>query len=205
MNLSPSSFPSLHALPLKSITSLMAQSTAAPFAAAYAYKDTCISMCISAYRQSARLRAPLLGGVHENKHQGKTTEACSAAPSRRDGPWRRMGPSRAVAVLTGPASTFSRWTNQDIQWLPTTSCIKCREPTCACNASRKEEPSSCPALEGQVHLSGDTQYVRALGKIFEAGGQKQGNKKPGTEGQSGQVLPPYVCAYKFLFKFVYLP
>jgi len=81
MNFSPSSFPSLHALPLKAITNLMAQSTVSLFAAAYAYKDTCISICISAYRQSARLRAPLLGGVHENKHQGKTTEASSAEAS----------------------------------------------------------------------------------------------------------------------------
>jgi len=62
-------------------TNLMAQSTAAPFAAAYAYKDTCISICISAYSESARLRAPLLGGVLESKHQGKTTEACTAEAS----------------------------------------------------------------------------------------------------------------------------
>jgi len=59
----------------------MAQSTTAPFAAAYAYQDTCISICISAYSESARSRAPLLGGVHENKHQGKTTEACTTEAS----------------------------------------------------------------------------------------------------------------------------
>jgi len=64
-------------------TNLMAQSTAAPLATAYAYKDTCIlvSICISAYSESVRFRAPLLGGVHESKHQGKTTEACTAEAS----------------------------------------------------------------------------------------------------------------------------
>jgi len=42
---------------------------------------------------------------------------------------------------------------------------------CACHAARRQQPYSCPALKGQFHLSGDTQYVHALGKIFEAGGQ----------------------------------
>ena len=91
----------------------------------------------------------------------------------------------AVAMLTGPDRTLSRGTNQDIQWLPTTISIKCREPKCACNASRKKKPGSCPALEGQVHLSGDTQYVRALGKIFEAGGQPVKNREMKSLAQKG--------------------
>ena len=90
-----------------------------------------------------------------------------------------------VTCTTGPARTFSRGTNQEIQWLPTTSSIKCGEPRCACNASRKENPGSCPALEGQVHLSGDTQYVRALGKIFEAGGQPVKNREMRRQAQKG--------------------
>jgi len=79
-------------------------------------------------------------------------------------------------VFTGPAHTFSRGTNQEIQWLPTTISIKCGEPRCACHTSWKKKPNSCPALEGQVHLS-DTQYVRALGKILEAGGQPVMNRE----------------------------
>ena len=61
-----------------------------------------------------------------------------------------VGPSRAVAVLMGPTRIFSRGTNQEIQWLPTTISIKCGQPKCACHASRKKKPNSCPALEGQV-------------------------------------------------------
>ena len=76
----------------------------------------------------------------------------------------------------GPTRTFSRGTNQEIQWLTTTISIACGEPKCACYASQKKKPNSCPALEGQVCLSGDTQYVRALGKIFEAGGQPVKNR-----------------------------
>jgi len=41
-----------------------------------------------------------------------------------------------------------------------------------CHAARKKKPNSCPALEGQVHLSGENEYVCALGKIFEAGGKR---------------------------------
>jgi len=80
-------------------------------------------------------------------------------------------------VLTGPARTFSRGTNQEIQWLPTTISVTCGEPKCACHAARKKKPNSCPAMKGQVHLSGDTQYVHALGKIFEAGGQPVKNRE----------------------------
>jgi len=61
--------------------------------------------------------------------------------------------------------------------LPTTISIKCKEPKCACNSSRKEKSGSCPALEGQVHLSCNTKYVRALGKIFEAGEQPVKNRE----------------------------
>jgi len=92
--------------------------------------------------------------------------------------------SRAVAVLTGPARTFSRCTNQEIQWLPTTISIKCGEPKCACHAFRRKKHYSCPALEGQVHLIG-TQYVRALGKIFEAGGQPVKNRENRSLAQRG--------------------
>jgi len=88
-------------------------------------------------------------------------------------------------VLTGPARTFSRGTNQEIQWLPTTISIKCGESRCACHASQKKKPNSCPALEGQVHLSDDTQYVRALGKIFEAGGQPVKNREMRSMAQRG--------------------
>jgi len=95
-------------------------------------------------------------------------------------------------VLTGPDRTLSRATrtNHDIQWLPTAISIKCREPQCASNASesQKEKPGSCPALEGQVHLSGDTgdtQYVRALGKIFEAGGPPVKNREMRSLAQKG--------------------
>jgi len=88
-------------------------------------------------------------------------------------------------VLTGPARTFTRGTNQEIRWLPTTISIKCGEPKCACHASRKKKPNSCPALEGQVHLSGDTQYVRALGKILEAGGQPVENREMRSLAQRG--------------------
>jgi len=49
----------------------------------------------------------------------------------------------------------------------------------------REHPNSCPALEGQVHLSGDTQYVCALGKIFEAGGQPVKNRKIRSLAQRG--------------------
>jgi len=63
--------------------------------------------------------------------------------------------------------------------------IKCGEPKCACHASRKKKPNSCPALEGQVHLSGNTQYVRALGKIFEAGGQPVKNTEMRSLAQRG--------------------
>jgi len=56
---------------------------------------------------------------------------------------------------------------------------------CACHASRKKKPNSFPALEGQVHLSGDTQYVRALGKIFEAGGQPVKNREMRSLTQKG--------------------
>ena len=78
---------------------------------------------------------------------------------------------------TGPARTFSKGTNHPIQWLPTTISVTCWEPKCACHTVRKKKPNSCPALEGQVHLSGDTQYVHALGKIFEAGGQPVKNRE----------------------------
>jgi len=106
-------------------------------------------------------------------------------PLSHDGQTAHVGPSRAVAVLTGPARTFSRDTNQEIQWLPTTISIKCGEPRCACHASWKKKPKSCPALEGQVNLSGDTQYVRALGKIFEAGGQPVKNREMRSMAQRG--------------------
>ena len=72
-----------------------------------------------------------------------------------------------------------------IQWMPTTISIKYREPRCACHAARKKKPNSSPALEGQVHLSGDTQYVRALGKIFEAGGQPVKNREMRSLAQRG--------------------
>jgi len=85
----------------------------------------------------------------------------------------------------GPTRTFSRGTNQEIQWLPTTISVTCGEPKCACHAARKKKPNSCPALEGQVHLSGDTQYVRALGKIFEAGGQPVKNREMKSLAQRG--------------------
>ena len=73
--------------------------------------------------------------------------------------------------------------------------MKCGEPKCACHASWKKKPNSCPALEGQVHLSGplrwscpsnaETQYVRALGKIFEAGGQPVKNREMRSLAQRG--------------------
>jgi len=85
----------------------------------------------------------------------------------------------------GPTHTFSRGTNQEIQWPPTTISVMCGEPKCACRAARKKRPNSCPALEGQVHLSGDTQYVRALGKIIEAGGQPVKNREMRSLPQRG--------------------
>jgi len=85
----------------------------------------------------------------------------------------------------GPTRTFSRGTNQEIHWLPRTISFKCGEPKCACHASRKKKPNSCPAFEGQVHLSDDTQYVRALGKIFEAGGQPVKNREMRSLAQRG--------------------
>jgi len=85
----------------------------------------------------------------------------------------------------GPTRTFSRGTNQEIQWLPTTISIKCGEPKCTCHTSQKKEPNSCPALEGQVHLGGNTQYVRALGKIFETGGQPVKNREMRSLAQRG--------------------
>jgi len=88
-------------------------------------------------------------------------------------------------VLMGPTRTFSRGTNQEIHWLPRTISFKCGEPKCACHASRKKKPNSCPAFEGQVHLSDDTQYVRALGKIFEAGGQPVKNREMRSLAQRG--------------------
>jgi len=73
--------------------------------------------------------------------------------------------------------------------------MKCGEPKCACHASWKKKPNSCPALEGPVHLSGplrwtcpsnaETQYVRALGKIFEAGGQPVKNREMRSLAQRG--------------------
>jgi len=48
-----------------------------------------------------------------------------------------------------------------------------------------KKPNSCPALEGQVHLSGNTQYVRAVGKIFEAGGQPIKNREMRSLAQKG--------------------
>jgi len=77
----------------------------------------------------------------------------------------------------GPIRTFARRTNQPIQWLPTTISATCGEPKCAYHAVRKKKPNCCPAVKGQVHLSGDTQYVHALGKIFEAGGQPVKNRE----------------------------
>jgi len=85
----------------------------------------------------------------------------------------------------GPTRAFSRGTNQEIQWLPTTISVTCGEPKCACHAARKKKPNSCPALEGQVHLSGETQYVGALGKIFEAGGQPVKNREMRSLAQRG--------------------
>ena len=78
---------------------------------------------------------------------------------------------------TGPARTFSKGTNQPIQWLPTTISVTCGEPKCACHAARNKKPNSCPALKGRVRLSGDTEYVHALGKIFEAGEQPVKNRE----------------------------
>jgi len=88
-------------------------------------------------------------------------------------------------VLTGPARTFSRGTNLEIQWLPTTISVTCGEPKCACHAARNKKPNSCPALEEQVHLSGDSKYVCALGKIFEAGGQPDKNREMRSLVQRG--------------------
>jgi len=85
----------------------------------------------------------------------------------------------------GPTRTFSRGTTQEIRCLPTTISVTCGEPKCACHAVRKEKSNSCPALEGQVHLSGDTQYVCALGKIFEAGGQPVKNREMRSLAQRG--------------------
>jgi len=62
----------------------MAQSTAAPFATAYAHKDTCISICISTYSESARLRAPLLGGMTKrNIRARRQTLAPQKLPSQK--------------------------------------------------------------------------------------------------------------------------
>jgi len=85
----------------------------------------------------------------------------------------------------GPTCTFSRGTNQEIQWLPTTISVTCGEPKCACHAARKKKPNSCPALEGQVHLSGNTQYVHALGQILETGGQPVKNREMRSLTQRG--------------------
>jgi len=93
----------------------------------------------------------------------------------------------------GPTRTFSRGTNQEIQWLPTTISVTSGEPKCACHAARKKKPNSCPALEGQVHLSGDTQYVRALGKIFEAGGQPVKNREMRSLAQGGNQAKFFHC------------
>jgi len=49
----------------------------------------------------------------------------------------------------------------------------------------EEKTGSYPALGGQVHLSGDTQYVHALGKIFEACEQPVKNKKMRSLAQKG--------------------
>jgi len=67
-------------------------------------------------------------------------------------------------AITGPAITSSGRPSEDIQWLPTTISIICGEPKCACNACKKKSTGSYPAMEGQIHLMGETQYVRALGK-----------------------------------------
>ena len=77
----------------------------------------------------------------------------------------------------GPTRTFSRGTYKEIKWLPTTISATCGEPKCPCHTARKNKPNICPALEGQVHLSGDTQYVLAVGKTFEAGGQTVKNRE----------------------------
>ena len=49
----------------------------------------------------------------------------------------------------------------------------------------EEKPGSYPALAGQVHLSSDTQYVRALGKMFEACEQPVTNRKMRSLAQRG--------------------
>jgi len=66
--------------------------------------------------------------------------------------------------------------------------IKCEEPKCACNVSLKEKPCSYPVLAGQVRLRGDTQYVRALGKIFEAGEQPVKNRERRSLTQKGNQV-----------------
>jgi len=93
----------------------------------------------------------------------------------------------------GPTRTFLRGPNQEMQWLPTTISIKCGKPKCACHASRKTKPNSCPALEGQVHLSDDTQYVHALGKTFEAGGQPVKNREMRNLAQRGNQAKFFHC------------
>jgi len=96
-----------------------------------------------------------------------------------------VGLSTPVAGLVGPTHTFSTGTHQEIQWLPTTISVTCGEPKCACHAARKKKPNSCPALEGQVHLSGDNEYVCAMGKIFEAGRQPVKNREIRSLAQRG--------------------
>jgi len=53
------------------------------------------------------------------------------------------------------------------------------------HAVLSKKPNSCPTLEGQVHLSGDIEYVRALGKTFEAGGQPVKNREMRSLAQRG--------------------
>jgi len=51
----------------------------------------------------------------------------------------------------------------------------------------EKKTGSCPALEGQVHLSGDNQYVRVLGKIGEAGEQPVENREMRTAHKGNQA------------------
>ena len=57
---------------------------------------------------------------------------------------------------------FERHPPGDTVATNTTISVTCGEPKCACHAARKKKPNSFPALEGQVHLSGETEYVRAM-------------------------------------------
>jgi len=88
-------------------------------------------------------------------------------------------------------------------FVPTTISVTCGEPKCACHAARKKKPNSCPPMNGQVHLSVDTQYVHALGKIFEAGGQPVKNREMRSLAKRGNQAKFFLRSFATLFLFLF--